>query len=177
MLNIVGYELEAPIRPPPTAVRGGTREGWQAAIEAAVSVEGCPHWTLGVGSAFVGPVLGLCDFPTCGICYSGPTSRGKTTALALGCSAWSNPHLTSGGLLRSMNTTQNAIELTARHQTTSSSDSPNSPTSTAKPPAACFIFFPVAPARRGCRPISHRARPIPGRPSWCCRRRRASRKR
>jgi hypothetical protein len=110
----IGIELDPAIRPPLEAIRGGTYEGWQTAIAAAIAVEDCPHWILGAASGFAGPILGLCQFDTCGLCVSGPTSRGKTGTLALGVSAWSNPRLTSGGLLRSMNTTQNAIELSAR---------------------------------------------------------------
>jgi hypothetical protein len=114
MLNIISYELDPTIRIPPEAAEAGTREGWKAAIEAAVTVEDCPHWTLGAASAYVGPVLPLSGFETCGINFSGPSSRGKTTAVALGVSAWTSPRLTSGGLLRSMRTTENAIELSPR---------------------------------------------------------------
>ena len=70
--------------------------------------------TLGTASGFVGPVIGKCGFDTCGIDFSGRTSLGKTTAVALGVSAWTSPLLGSGGLLRSMKTTENAIELSAR---------------------------------------------------------------
>jgi hypothetical protein len=102
------------VRIPPEVAKRGTYQGWREAVDAALSVTECPHWTLGAAAGFVGPVIGLCDFDTCGINFSGPTSRGKTTAVALGVSPWTSPLITSGGLLRSMRTTENSIELAAR---------------------------------------------------------------
>jgi hypothetical protein len=114
MLNLIGREPAADIRFPPEVAENGTYEGWRAAINAAVNVQQCPHWRLGVAAGFVGPVLAKCVFDTCGINFSGATSRGKTTAVALGVSPWTSPLLTSGGLLRSMRATENSIEMSAR---------------------------------------------------------------
>ena len=114
MLNWIGIETTAEIRFPPEAVESGTYEGWRAAIDAAVAVADCPHWRLGAAAGFAGPILARCDFDTCGLNFSGATSRGKTTAEALAVSTWTSPGLTSGGLLRSMRATENSVELSAR---------------------------------------------------------------
>ena len=111
---MVEIELMSNVRIPPEAAKRGSYQGWREAIDAALDIKECPHWTLGAASGFVGPVLGLCDFDTCGLNLSGPSSRGKTTAVALGVSCWTSPLITSGGLLRSMRTTENSIELAAR---------------------------------------------------------------
>ena len=114
MLNRIGIETTAEIRFPPEAVESGTYEGWRAAIDAAVAVADCPHWRLGAAAGFAGPILARCDFDTCGLNFSGATSRGKTTAEALAVSTWTSPGLTSGGLLRSMRATENSVEPSAR---------------------------------------------------------------
>jgi hypothetical protein len=113
-MKCIGIEPAADIRFPRDAVEAGTYKGWRQAIGIAASVPKCPHWTLGAAAGFVGPVLGLCEFDTCGVDFSGPTSRGKTTAVALGVSAWTSPRLTSGGLLRSMLATETSLEISAR---------------------------------------------------------------
>src|SRR5215469_4967757 len=110
-MRCVGIEPAAEIRFPSGSTKCGTYEDWQKATGAALDVEQCPHWTLGAAAGFVGPVLGLCDLDTCGINLSGPTTRGKTTGVALGVSTWTSPLLTSGGLLRSMRATQTSIEI------------------------------------------------------------------
>jgi hypothetical protein len=107
-------ELSADVRIPPEVACSGTLEGWQAAVEAAVTATNCPHWTLGAAAGFVGAVVQLCGFDTCGINFSGPSSCGKTLAQQLGVSVWTSPRLTSGGLLRPANFTANSIELLAR---------------------------------------------------------------
>jgi hypothetical protein len=113
-LNIIGIEPAADIRVPPEVAEGGALKGWQQAIDAAVSVTDCPHWTLGAAAGFVGPVLSRCGLDTCGVNFSGPTSRGKTTAVALGVSTSSVPKLVPEGLLQSMRATENALETAAR---------------------------------------------------------------
>jgi hypothetical protein len=113
-LNIIGIEPAADIRVPPEVAEGGALKGWRQAIDAAVSVTDCPHWTLGAAAGFVGPVLSRCGLDTCGVNFSGPTSRGKTTAVALGVSTSSVPKLVSESLLQSMRATENALEIAAR---------------------------------------------------------------
>jgi hypothetical protein len=113
MSESVQYELIGDARLPPHVVKAGTIEGWRSAIAPAVGVADCPHWTLGAAAGFVGPVQAKCRFDTCGINFSGPSSRGKTTAQALAVSAWTSPAKTSGGLLRSMAATANSLELSA----------------------------------------------------------------
>lgn len=97
-------------------VKTGTFAGWQAAVRAAVTAD-CPHWVLGAAAGFAGILVNLCALDTCGLSFSGPTSRGKTSAQQLAVSAWSSPKLTDGGLLKSLKTTENAIELLARTST------------------------------------------------------------
>jgi hypothetical protein len=114
MVTYARIELMPELRVPPKVAKDGTLEGWRAAIDAALAAPNCWHWTLGAAAGFVGPVMSKCGFDTCGINFSGPSSRGKTTAVALGVSPWSSPRLTSGGLLRSMRATENSLELSAR---------------------------------------------------------------
>ena len=109
-------ELLYDARLPPAAAKAGTLAGWQAAIRAAV-LPGCPHWILGAAAGFSGTLINLTGLDTCGLSFSGPTSRGKTTAQQLAVSAWSSAKLTDGGLLKSLKTTENAIELLARSST------------------------------------------------------------
>ena len=109
-------ELLYDARLPADTVKAGTLAGWQAAVRAAVTA-GCPHWIAGAAAGFAGILVNLCALDTCGLSFSGPTSRGKTTAQQLAVSAWSSPKLTDGGLLKSLKTTENAIELLARTST------------------------------------------------------------
>jgi hypothetical protein len=106
--------LSADVRIPREIARQGTLTGWQTAVEAALTAPDCPHWTLGVAGGFVGPLVQLCGFDTCGMNYSGPSSCGKTLSQQLAVSVWTCPRLTSGGLLRPANFTTNSIELVAR---------------------------------------------------------------
>jgi hypothetical protein len=110
----VRVELSANVKLPDRVSRRGTIEGWEAAIGAAVSAENCAHWILGATSAFAGVIVDLIGFNSCGLNESGKTSLGKTTAQQLAVSAWSSPKPLSGGLLKSMRTTENAIEGLAR---------------------------------------------------------------
>jgi len=84
----------------------GTLENWKAAASAA------HHnffWQFGLCAGFVGPVLGLIEGATCGVNFSGASSKGKTIALMLGTSCWAT--LASGmGLFNVMNSTPNAVE-------------------------------------------------------------------
>ena len=112
----LGYhvELTADVRLAPEICRAGDLAGWQAAAAAAASAKNCPHWTLGLCAGFVGPVLQLCGFETCGINFSGPSSCGKTLAQQLGVSVWTSPRAFSGGLLKPARFTENSVELLAR---------------------------------------------------------------
>ena len=92
-------ELAVGARLPPHAAKAGTLEGWQEAVSAALAVESCPHWTLGVLAGFAGPILALCRLDTCGINLSGATSLGKTTAQQLAVLGLVVARITDGGLL------------------------------------------------------------------------------
>jgi hypothetical protein len=107
-------ELAVGARLSARAARAGTLEGWQEAVTAALDIDACPHWALGVISGFAGPILALCQLDTCGINFSGATSVGKTTAQQLGVSAWSSPLITDSGLMRSMRSTENSVEALAQ---------------------------------------------------------------
>jgi Domain of unknown function (DUF927) len=107
-------ELSADVREPSEVGHGGTLAGWQDAVAAAASAENCPHWQLGTVGGFVGPVVEICGFQTCGFNLSGPSSCGKTLSQQLAVSAWTSPRLTSNGLLKSARFTENSIELLAR---------------------------------------------------------------
>jgi hypothetical protein len=95
------------------SAQAGTFDGWREAVQAAVRAHGCPHWKIGIATGFAGPIVDLLGIETHGINLSGPTSLGKTTAQRLAVSAWSSPK-PGAGLLQSMRTTENAIEILAR---------------------------------------------------------------
>lgn len=111
------YELAADIRMPPDIVWAGTLEGWQNAIRSAVTAPGCPHWTLGSAAGFVGPILQLCEFDTCGLNLSGSTSVGKTLAQRLAVSPWCTPQLNRRALFKPAAVTENSVEYLARQST------------------------------------------------------------
>ena len=110
-------ELSAASRMPIELAIGGALEGWKQATKTAVSVEGCPHWIIGVIAAFAGPILALIGLDTCGINLSGMSSSGKSTAQRLAASAWSTPSAHPKGLAQSARTTDNAVEAIAERAT------------------------------------------------------------
>ncbi|MGJ5029090.1 DUF927 domain-containing protein [Bradyrhizobium sp. HKCCYLS2038] len=95
------------------SVARGTIEGWKAAVAAAAEVRGCPHFLLGVLCGFAGVVQSLAGLDSCGINLSGLSSSGKTTAQRLAVSPWTSPSI-GAGLLQSMRSTENAIEVLAQ---------------------------------------------------------------
>jgi hypothetical protein len=95
------------------ATARGTLDGWKAALVAVVSAKGCPHFLLGVLAGFAGVVQSLAGLDSCGINLSGLSSSGKTTAQRLAVSAWTSP-LIGAGLLQSMRSTENAVEVFAQ---------------------------------------------------------------
>ena len=107
-------ELAATARMPPAVAEAGSLEGWQAAVTAATSVQGCEHWTLGTIAAFAGPLVALTGLDTCGINLSGLSSSGKSTAQRLAASAWSTPDIRKPGLFQSARATDNAVEALAQ---------------------------------------------------------------
>ena len=110
-------ELAAAARMAPAVAVSGTMEGWYRAIEAAVSVTGCKHWTLGMLAAFAGPIVSLTGLDTSGINLSGMSTSGKSTAQRLAASAWSTPDIRRPGLFQSARTTDNAVEALAQRAT------------------------------------------------------------
>jgi hypothetical protein len=107
-------ELRTAVCMAPDVAVAGTLEGWRGASGAALSVPGCPHWTLGVLSGFAGPIVSLTGLDTCGINLSGLTSSGKSTAQRLAASEWSSPDIRRPGLCQSARATDNAIEALAQ---------------------------------------------------------------
>ncbi len=95
-----------------TTTRGSLDE-WKAALTAVVAAKGCPHFLLGVLAGFAGVVQSLAGLDSCGINLSGLSSSGKTTAQRLAVSAWTSP-LIGAGLLQSMRSTENAVEVFAQ---------------------------------------------------------------
>ncbi|MGC2411976.1 MAG: DUF927 domain-containing protein [Stellaceae bacterium] len=110
-------ELAATTRMAPDVAEAGTLEGWRAATQAAFSVTGCEHWTLGVLAPFAGPIIDLVGLDTCGINESGMTSSGKTISQRLAASAWSSPDIRRPGLFQSARATDNACEAMAQRAT------------------------------------------------------------
>lgn len=91
----------------------GNLDGWKAAGAAAATVKGCPHFVLGVLAGFSGVVQSLAGLDSCGLNLSGLSSSGKTTAQRLAVSAWTSTAI-GAGLLQSMRSTENAIEVFAQ---------------------------------------------------------------
>jgi hypothetical protein len=91
----------------------GSLDGWKTASAAATSVKGCPHFLLGVLAGFSGVVQSLAGLDSCGLNLSGLSSSGKTTAQRLSVSAWTSTAI-GAGLLQSMRSTENAIEVFAQ---------------------------------------------------------------
>ena len=112
--RVLRIELAASVKLPGWVSRAGTIEGWQEAVRVAVTAENCPHWTLSAAAEIAGVLVDLTRCETCGLNYSGNTSLGKTTGQQIAVSAWSSPKQSDGGLLKSMRSTENAVEVLAR---------------------------------------------------------------
>lgn len=110
-------ELAASTRLEPDVAVAGDMAGWRTAVEAALSVAGCPHWTLGIIAAFAGVLVSLVGLDTCGVNLSGQSSTGKSTAQRLAVSAWSTPDIRRPGLSQSARATDNATEALAERAT------------------------------------------------------------
>ncbi len=87
----------------------GTLDEWRSGV-AALCV-GNPRPAFLVALAFAGPCVHLVEAQSGGFHFYGASSKGKTTALAVGASVWGRPEL--GGFVRSWRSTGNAIEATA----------------------------------------------------------------
>lgn len=106
-------ELSANARIPDKIAKGGTFEGWMETTAAALSVEGGHHWRLGVASGFAGTIVAYTGMDSCGMCLSGMSSAGKTTAQKLAASAWSKPSPHRDSLYQSVKATANGMEVLA----------------------------------------------------------------
>ena len=113
----IALELGAVARMAPDVASGGSFDGWRDATTAALRVEGCEHWTIGIVAAFAGPIVSLTGLDTCGVNLSGMSSGGKSTAQRLAASAWSTPDIRKPGLCQSARATDNAIEALAYRAT------------------------------------------------------------
>jgi putative DNA primase/helicase len=91
-------ELAASSRLESSVALAGEMAGWRSAVEAALSVGGCPHWILGICAGFAEVLVSLIGVDTCGVNLSGQSSSGKSTAQRLAVSAWSTPDIRRPGL-------------------------------------------------------------------------------
>lgn len=87
----------------------GTLDEWRRGV--AARCVGNPRLAFIVALAFAGPCLHLVEAQSGGFHFYGASSKGKTTALAVGASVWGCPAL--GGFVRTWRSTGNAIEATA----------------------------------------------------------------
>lgn len=115
--EVIGAPLNGPVelavehRISEAVALGGTLAGWQAAVTEAVSVSGCPHWTIGAVAAFAAPLVSLAGLDSCGVSLSGTTSGGKTTSQRIAVSAWSRAALDKpDSLFQTARATANGIE-------------------------------------------------------------------
>ena len=74
-------DLDAGVHLAPHVARGGTLDAWKAAVAPAALSESCSHFLIGLLAGFAGPLVELLQMPTCGLCLTGRTSIGKSTAL------------------------------------------------------------------------------------------------
>ncbi len=89
--------------------KAGTLESWQSHLAEPIVRLDVPHWLLGLYSGVAGTVLQLIGEPTCGLNFSGTTSRGKSTAQFIGAGVWGDP--TAGhAILIAARTTTNGME-------------------------------------------------------------------
>lgn len=86
----------------------GTLAQWQAHV--ATPCAGNSRLTLALCVSFCGPVLALLNEESGGFHFVGPSSMGKSTALAVSCSVWAAPSRLMGTWL----STANGIEGTAK---------------------------------------------------------------
>jgi len=87
----------------------GTLDAWIGTV--AKLCQGSPRLVFPVALAFAGPTLHLLEMLSGGFHFYGASSKGKTTALAVGASVWGRPEL--GGFVRTWRATGNALEAVA----------------------------------------------------------------
>jgi uncharacterized protein (DUF927 family) len=83
--------------------RTGTLATWQERV--AARCRGNSRLVLAVSAGFAAPLLTPLGMEGCGIHFRGPSSEGKTTALAVGASGWGEP-----ARIESWRATTNALE-------------------------------------------------------------------
>ncbi len=88
----------------------GTLEGWKNGVKEILKIDNVHHWVLGSVVGFAGPLVEILDCPTSGFAICGNTSRGKTTMMCIAASVWGTPGERAGGLFKTLNSTQNAVE-------------------------------------------------------------------
>lgn len=86
----------------------GTLDGWLRVIERALPY---PRVMLGVYASLASCLLGLVpSAPNAIVDWSGETSRGKTTTLAIAASCWGRPELTGAGVMRTWDVSPAGLE-------------------------------------------------------------------
>jgi putative DNA primase/helicase len=98
-------------RPRDTFRMAGTLDDWRAGV-AALAI-GNPRLAFLVALAFAGPCVHLVGAASGGFHCFGASSKGKTTALAVGASVWGPPEHGTTGFIRTWRATGNAVEATA----------------------------------------------------------------
>ena len=90
----------------------GTYEAWQAGANLACSIRENFAYRLGITAGFAGAVIDLCGLPTCGMAFTGKSSRGKSTSQFWQASVSSNPKH-GKGVCAAARATANGIESVA----------------------------------------------------------------
>lgn len=114
--NLDGQEVELTVnsRIPKHLAKAGTFEEWRQVAELISKISRTPHWDFALMAGFAGVLIDLLGLDTCGACFTGETSRGKSTAQVILTSPWCNPTAKAGALNHSARTTTNAVELMAQ---------------------------------------------------------------
>jgi hypothetical protein len=107
-------ELTVNSRIPKRSGKSGDIEEWKRISSLIPTLDNTPHWSFALMAGFGGVLIDLLGYDTCGICWTGYTSRGKSTAQIIMASPWGNPISEAGTLNHSARTTTNAIEVIAQ---------------------------------------------------------------
>lgn len=90
--------------------KSGDLAEWLKIAELIPTIPRTQHWSFALMAGFAGVLVDLLGMDTCGICFTGDTTRGKSTAQMIMASPWSNPESKFGALNHSAKATTNAIE-------------------------------------------------------------------
>jgi hypothetical protein len=90
----------------------GTKEKWLNVVREIRTGDSLPA-RIALDAAFMAPCVKLTNSLNCMIHFCGKSGTGKTVALQVAASVWGEPLTEGGKLIKSLNSTKNALEATA----------------------------------------------------------------